>query len=95
MSNYEEAEQGNTGSGLYRRLRSSLLPVVASVLFLVLSGWMASLWQDSRDHEARLNRLEERLSNEVVNNAQFREYIKTEFKEMKDDIKELLRETRR
>lgn len=95
MSDYEETRQTGSESGLYRKLKSWLFPAAVVVLWAILSGLSVTMYVDVKSNSAEIARLKTLRESDREGNQEFQVRMSQEMKEIKSDIKELLRETRK
>lgn len=84
-------DENGTGSGLYRIVTGKAFSVVVLVLWALLSCLAGVLWTDMQKAKIDIATLQEQRIADVG----ARETLAADIREMKADIKELLREARR
>jgi hypothetical protein len=85
------SEIADTDSGLFRVMSSKPMIITVGILWTLLSGLSVTLWLDMRDIQKSVTTLQAQQKN----NDEMREQLWEAMKEMRADIKELLREVRK
>jgi hypothetical protein len=85
------SEVVDTDSGLFRVMSSKPMIITVGILWTLLSGLSVTLWLDMRDIQKSVTTLQAQQKN----NDEMREQLWEAMKEMRADIKELLREVRK
>ncbi len=82
-------------SGLYRAFTSKMFPVIMLVLWGLLTVLAGMLWNDVQAAKERINILQTQRTSDYQSVVESREAVNQDIREMKADIKEILREARR
>lgn len=81
----------DTGSGIYRKLSPKMLTAALIVLWAIGAALMAQVWNDVRGTISRVTVLEAQRTEDVKSFNQ----LKDDIREIRTDMKELLREIRK
>lgn len=89
--NYEPHDHTQTESGLYRKIKSIMFPVVAALLWMLLTWMAGSVYADVKSLGNEVATLKAQRESDV----EIRDELRTAIKGLQQDVKELLREVRR
>lgn len=88
-------ESADTGSGVYRKLAVRALPIVSAVLWLIVTGLCAIVWNDVREVTKDVVTLKAQRVEDKERYDSLSADLKAAVKDIQQDIKEILREIRK